>query len=133
MINQKITHTTFGAGTVLSINDNYIKVLFDNNKYGEKIFVYPNAFESFMCFDNNTLQEKTCEELRIMHEKADTEKAAVDAEHKKKQQMENIRVMLELEKKKKPKAKAETKLKAKAKPKIGRIKSKKAEDTTGIL
>jgi hypothetical protein len=132
MINQKITHTTFGAGTVLSVKDNYIKVLFDNSKYGEKIFIYPNAFESFMCFDNSTLQEKTCEELRIMHEKADTEKAAVDAEFKQKQQMEDIRVMLELEKKKKPKAKAETKLKAKAKPKITRIKVKKAEDTTGI-
>jgi hypothetical protein len=100
MTGQKITHTIFGKGTVISQRDKYINIRFDNIRFGEKVFVYPGVFESFMRFDNSALQEKTGDALRLMHERETEEQNRVEAELREKRRAEDLRAMIELEKKK---------------------------------
>ena len=123
MTNEKITHTIFGKGTVLSIEDNYMKILFDNSKYGEKVFVYPNSFEHFLSFDNSILQEQTSEALKLKQKKAQDEKAK-DAAVYQKHQDDITEARLEFTKKRTPVAKP----KAEPKAKITRLKIKKSVD-----
>lgn len=123
MTNEKITHTIFGKGTVLSIEDNYMKVLFDNSKYGEKVFVYPNSFEHFLSFDNSTLQEQTSEALKLKQKKAQDEKAN-DAAVYQKHQDDITEARLEFTKKRPPAAKPKDEMKVK----ITRAKINKPAD-----
>ncbi|MHB1152361.1 MAG: hypothetical protein ACYC00_08615 [Eubacteriales bacterium] len=123
MMYEKIKHTIFGKGTVISIEDNYMTILFDNSKYGEKVFVYPNSFEHFLSFDNSTLQEQTSDALKLKQKKAQEEKAQ-DAAVYKKHQDDITEARLEFTKKRTPVAKP----KAEMKIKISRAKIKKSVD-----
>ena len=123
MTNEKITHTIFGKGTVLSMEDNYMTILFDNSKYGEKVFVYPSSFEHFLSFDNSILQEQTSEAIRLKQKKVQDEKAKDEAVYKKHQD-DIIEARLEFTKKRTPAAKPKATMKAK----ITRVKIKKSAD-----
>ncbi len=118
IINQKVRHTVFGNGTVLAMTDKYLTVLFDNGIYGEKVFVYPDCFESFLVLDDETLQEKSCEDLKSHRKQLRDEKARDEAEDRRHQ--ENIaEARLEFNKKRPPAAKPD------AKPKAASAKTKK--------
>jgi len=73
-MNEKISHKTFGLGTITLVEDNYIHVVFDNQDYGEKIFNYPESFGNFLKFENKTLQTKAIAELKVIHAKAEEER-----------------------------------------------------------
>ncbi len=122
MMNEKITHTIFGKGAVISIEDNYLTILFDNSKYGEKVFVYPDSFEQFLSFDNSILQEQTSDALKLKQKIAKDEKAQ-DAAVYKKHQDDITEARLEFTKKRTPVAKPKAE-----KAKITRVKIKKSID-----
>ena len=49
-----VTHKVFGSGQIIRFANNYITVLFDENKT-EREFVYPSAFGAFLAIENDLL------------------------------------------------------------------------------
>ena len=62
----KVIHKTFGEGTVKTLSDNYITVLF---AVGEKVFPYPNAFDGFLSTVDPGLLSDLANRKRIEAEK----------------------------------------------------------------
>ena len=58
--NLRVKHKSFGDGTILSKNGNYITVSF---AAGNKIFVYPDIFERFLTLDDGTVSDEILTDL----------------------------------------------------------------------
>lgn len=63
--NLKVQHKSFGAGTVVSKNGQYITVKFDSM---QKIFVYPDIFEKFLTLEDGTVSEEILIDLKAAKE-----------------------------------------------------------------
>lgn len=61
MVGQKVHHKSFGAGRIVEYNGSYLTVAFADM---EKKFVYPDVFESFLCFEDGELQKKAISALQ---------------------------------------------------------------------
>jgi len=79
MINERISNISFGLGTITSIENNYIHVVFDNKDYGEKIFNYPESFDKFLKFEDKALQTKVTAEIKVIHAKAEEDRKLKEA------------------------------------------------------
>ena len=53
-VNQEVNHKAFGKGTIVSQSGKYITVAFGGM---QKIFVYPDAFETFLTLADGTLSD----------------------------------------------------------------------------
>ena len=53
--NLVVNHKSFGLGTVVSHQGKYMTVRFENV---QKIFVYPDAFESFLTLEDGTVSDE---------------------------------------------------------------------------
>ena len=53
--NLEVLHGTFGKGIILSKNDKYITVEFENCR---KVFVYPDAFEKFLTLADGSISDE---------------------------------------------------------------------------
>ncbi len=53
--NIEVCHKAFGKGTVIASNGKYITVKFDA---AQKIFVYPDSFETFLTLADGTVSEE---------------------------------------------------------------------------
>ena len=80
--NVEVFHKSFGKGTVVSANGQYITVKFDSAK---KIFVYPDIFEKFLTLADGSVSEEILADLN-------RSKAIKQRELDKKQE-ENLRAM----------------------------------------
>ena len=58
--NLRVKHKSFGDGTVLSKNGNYITVSF---AVGNKIFVYPDIFEKFLTLEDGSVSAEIIADL----------------------------------------------------------------------
>ena len=58
--NLEVLHVKFGKGVILSKNDKYITVGFDNC---QKTFVYPDAFEKFLTLADGTVSDDIKQEI----------------------------------------------------------------------
>lgn len=58
--NLEVLHGSFGKGVILSRNDKYITVAFDNC---QKTFVYPDAFERFLTLADGTVSDDIKQEI----------------------------------------------------------------------
>ncbi|NMB26833.1 MAG: malate synthase, partial [Tissierellia bacterium] len=79
LVDKKVIHETFGKGSVVNYNDNYIKIDFES---GAKRFVFPDVFGKYMTLVDPKAanlvkikiqkreEEKKKEELRLRKEKA---------------------------------------------------------------
>lgn len=79
LVDKKVIHDTFGEGSVVNYNDNYIKIDFES---GAKRFVFPDVFGKYMTLvDQKAVnlvkmkiqkreEEKKKEELRLRKERA---------------------------------------------------------------
>jgi len=79
MINKRVSNKSFGLGTINSIENNYLHVVFDNKDYGEKIFNYPESFDKFLKFEDKTLQTKVTAELKVIHARVEKERKLKEA------------------------------------------------------
>lgn len=64
LINQRVTHKTFGEGNVVNYDDSYIKVDFES---GAKKFVFPDAFAKYITLTDQRmahLMNKKLQELK---------------------------------------------------------------------
>ena len=59
--NLEVLHKSFGKGTVVAKNGQYITVKFDST---QKIFVYPDIFEKFLTLADGTVSEEILEDLK---------------------------------------------------------------------
>lgn len=59
--NLEVIHKSFGKGTVVAKNGQYITVKFDTT---QKIFVYPDIFEKFLTLSDGTVSEEILEALK---------------------------------------------------------------------
>jgi hypothetical protein len=80
--NVEVNHKSFGRGAVVSSQGKYITVKFEN---AQKIFVYPDAFESFLTLADGTVPEE------IKSDIAASKRAKQEILDKKKE--ENLRAM----------------------------------------
>ncbi len=88
LVGEIVQHTTFGEGTVISLENSYINIEFRNGN--SKKFRYPDAFESFLSIANQEIERQI---------EADLEKRRTETdytEHKKSHDM--YQHMKELEK-----------------------------------
>ncbi len=72
MLNKIVKHNKYGKGTILEKNQNYLKVQFESC---EKVttFLYPDAFEKFLVFEDENLQEHAIKDFNCDKEKKETE------------------------------------------------------------
>jgi hypothetical protein len=61
----RITHTQFGSGDVISLDESYIKIKFDSID-DMKMFKYPDAFEKYLTFAD---EGKQIQALTDLHKK----------------------------------------------------------------
>ena len=59
--NLKVQHKSFGAGTIVEKNGQYITVKFDTV---QKIFVYPDIFAKFLTLADGTVSDEIMEDLK---------------------------------------------------------------------
>jgi|GEM_PF-363607 len=82
LVHEQVHHIKFGVGTVIKQTEDIVEVKF-SKEFGNKKFVYPVAFESFLKVCNPVSQEKMNEELRQIKEEIDSQrKMRKDAEQK---------------------------------------------------
>ena len=82
LVHEQVHHIKFGVGTVIKQTEDIVEVKF-SKEFGNKKFVYPVAFESFLKVCNPISQEKMNEELRQIKEEIDSQrKMRKDAEQK---------------------------------------------------
>ena len=62
LVGHSVTHTTWGTGTIISVDSRYLTVSY--NDLGEKKYQFPKAFESFLTIDDNSLQKEILEEIQ---------------------------------------------------------------------
>ena len=82
LVHEQVHHTKFGVGTVIRQTEDVIEVKF-KKEFGNKKFIYPEAFEMFLKLCNPVSQEGITEELRQIKEELDSRrKMRKDAEQK---------------------------------------------------
>ena len=81
-VNLAVNHKSFGKGVIVSLSGKYITVKFASS---QKIFVYPDAFESFLTLEDGTISSEI--ETDIAAAKA-AKQAIID-----KKREENVRAM----------------------------------------
>lgn len=65
-VNLKVKHRSFGDGTVVVANGKYLTVKFAN---AEKIFVYPDAFESYLTLADGTVSTEIATDISVSKQK----------------------------------------------------------------
>jgi hypothetical protein len=73
IINEKVYHTKFGCGTISEVEDDRIKVQFEE-EIGIKLFLYPDVFVNFLRAENLEVENFVIEELHEKHEKLEKER-----------------------------------------------------------
>ena len=67
LVSEQVYHAKYGVGIVINQTDDVVEVKFGNG-FGNKKFVYPVAFESFLKVSNPISQETMNDELRQIQE-----------------------------------------------------------------
>jgi hypothetical protein len=79
LVNEKVEHINFGLGVITEEKDHKIWVQFQE-KIGEKIFLYPEAFEKFLKAVNPTVENNVLEELHRKQEQIELERKEKERE-----------------------------------------------------
>lgn len=75
-----VKHIIWGQGRILSKNEKYIKVLFDDPDIGERTFVYPGAFSKYITYEDEKCQAEVEEELKRLRREDAAQAAALERE-----------------------------------------------------
>ena len=74
LINEKVVNVKYGIGEIIGIvGENKIIVGFDKLTEYKK-FIYPDAFENFLSFENNLLQTEALEKIEVKKKKVKEER-----------------------------------------------------------
>ncbi|MBP8639505.1 MAG: hypothetical protein KBI01_01205 [Oscillospiraceae bacterium] len=73
LVHEQVHHVKYGIGTVIAQTEDIVEVKF-SKEFGNKKFVYPVAFETFLKVCNQASQEKMNEELRQIRDEIDSQR-----------------------------------------------------------
>src|SRR5690554_5472711 len=95
LLNEQVTHDSFGKGTVVEYTDSYIRVDFPK---GEKRFIYPDALGEFLFLVDEEIAKQAQsykEKVEAEREKERIAQAKQDAieEEKRQRRLERERIM----------------------------------------
>lgn len=105
LINESVQHAKFGAGAIVNIEQSRVVVKFADEEQGEKSFIFPDAFETYLKLDNAKIQKDVLKQLSMKKEQGVLDKEIKMQEIQKKEE-EIKEEKLELAKSKKKTAKA---------------------------
>ena len=84
----RITHVTFGTGTVTNLSQNMITVCFPQ---GEKKFLFPDSFTRFLSLEDPKAQKRVDEVLRKREQAAEEERRAAEREQERRQRIRSLK------------------------------------------
>lgn len=90
VVHEKVRHLRFGTGKIIKQTETLIKVRF-SDKYGLKQFEYPLAFDKYLVFDNDTLQDKIQDEIQRTMEQVEAERKSMEEECQRCKEEERIK------------------------------------------
>lgn len=77
---EAVTHKVFGTGKVVGFVNNYVTVLFDDNKE-VKEFVYPSAFGAFLNIENDSILYQIGVDKELIAQEIDKKKRINEVIH----------------------------------------------------
>ena len=89
MIGLKVIHKTLGIGTIIEYKNSYITVEFETKTSG---FVYPDAFEKFLAFENEERQRHIINEIEKKKAEVEEKKHAEETARKAEQERKSVTV-----------------------------------------
>lgn len=89
---EQVCHRQFGIGTVIDQTETMIEVKFKADN-GNKKFLYPSAFESFLSLSSPEMQSKMDEELKKIQNLKEAENQKYEVESKKRQDDERKNIL----------------------------------------
>ena len=72
LLNKEVYHSVFGKGIITKLQDSII--LIDFKTYGEKKFIYPDAFENYLKLCDSDVAHEVADVLTSRDEKIEEEK-----------------------------------------------------------
>jgi hypothetical protein len=93
LIDNKVTHKSFGVGTIVEHSDSYIKIHFSS---GDKRFIFPDAFESYLTLKNKASRDFV--EKMIEKKEKEQNKIDMELERKKALKLKEKQRILQIEK-----------------------------------
>ena len=76
LMDQNVRHARFGVGTIVEMQPRRITVVFAQ-PYGQKRFVYPDAFETYLSVDDQALRSAIDLDIGARHAQIEAEKKAL--------------------------------------------------------
>ena len=92
LTNKKVHHRQFGDGIVTGQTMSMITVQF-SEEYGEKKFLYPSAFKSFLTLNSPALSEQMDTELCAIRERLEAERRQREEEAEQRRQEEKLALL----------------------------------------
>lgn len=89
IVNENVNHSVFGTGTITELKDNKISVQFQES-FGTKVFLYPDAFESFLKVSNPIVEQEILHELKIKQQREEVLKEKKCKEQELREKMEKL-------------------------------------------
>lgn len=80
IVNERVKHILFGEGKVISQEDGRISIQFCE-QYGEKQFLYPDAFENYLKLYDSDMEMSVLEELHNKQAQIEMEKLQKQQEY----------------------------------------------------
>jgi len=103
LINEQVSHSVFGIGRVISLDDSIMAIQFSEKTVLNK-FVYPDAFEKHLTMCNPAVAENVLADLRFKIEQIEAEKVLKQQQYEEEvKQIALEKAELAAQKKKKPK------------------------------
>jgi esterase/lipase superfamily enzyme len=81
MTETQVRHITYGCGVITARDGNYICVRFDDKDVGDKVFIYPDAFEKFLSCDDEAFNAQLQIAFEEERKKAEERAAQMKKEH----------------------------------------------------
>ena len=103
MIGKTVWHKTFGRGEIYGMDSNYIQVSFEKEEVDNKKFAYPDAFRSFLKFEDSKLQEQAESTLGEV-DRIEIEKKLLEGQESERKQAEEVELKAQAVKEKRASA-----------------------------
>ncbi len=89
LVGQKVEHGMFGQGLITDCSDNIVTVSFPQ---GDKKFIYPDAFASFITLKDGSIQNEIQAGIDKQLEAAAAKNQALAEEHARRQRIRNLKI-----------------------------------------
>lgn len=89
LIGQSVQHRQFGPGVVMEVNNGFVRVGFS---FGEKRFLYPDAFETFLTVEDEEIERVLGKRIREKEAGARAKEKAAQAERLRREKLSRYKI-----------------------------------------